>query len=94
MERVAPVGRGDRAWVKALKEEARWQPRTRELIGLLSVRRDVAKAELRLRQPRATADPQLPPGRGRRVRRVVIVLHDGRRNPAFSGETLALDFEH
>ena len=31
-----------------------------ELGGLLSARRDVAKAELRLRQPRTTADPGHP----------------------------------
>ena len=42
----------------ALKEEARMRPRNLgELCGLLSARRDVAKAELRLRQPRTTADP-------------------------------------
>ena len=44
-----------------LQKEARLQPRNRsELFGLLSVRRDVAKAELRLRQPRTTADPGHP----------------------------------
>ena len=37
------------------------KPRTRgELFGLLSVRQDVAKAELRLRQPRTPADPGHP----------------------------------
>ena len=43
--------------LEALKEEARMRPRNLgELCGLLSARRDVAKAELRLRQPRTTAD--------------------------------------
>ena len=47
--------------LEALKEEARMRPRNLgELCGLLSARRDVAKAELRLRQPRATADPGHP----------------------------------
>ena len=48
--------------MEALKEEARLQPRqsVTELFGLLSARRDVAKAELRLRQPRATVDPGHP----------------------------------
>ena len=47
--------------LKALTEEARLQPRKlSELNGLLSARRDVAKAELRLRQPRTTADPGHP----------------------------------
>ena len=47
--------------LEALKEEARMRPRNLgELCGLLSARRDVAKAELRLRQPRATVDPGHP----------------------------------
>ena len=47
--------------LKALTEEARLKIRTRgELFGLLSVRQNVAKAELRLRQPRVTTDPGHP----------------------------------
>ena len=47
--------------LKALTEEARLQPRNRgEVFSLPWVRQDVAKAELRLRQPRATADPGHP----------------------------------
>ena len=47
--------------LETLKEEARLQPHNSgELFGLLSVRRDVAKAELRLRQPRTTDDPGHP----------------------------------
>ena len=47
--------------LKALEEEALLKPRTLgELGGLLSARRDVANAELQLRQPRATANPGHP----------------------------------
>ena len=42
--------------LEALQKEARLQLHS----SLLSVRRDVAKAELRLRQPRATANPGHP----------------------------------
>ena len=47
--------------LKALQKEARLPPRNLNgLRGLLSVRQDVATAELRLRQPRVTADPGHP----------------------------------
>ena len=47
--------------LKALTEEARLKIRTRaELFGLLSERKEAAKKELRLRQPRVTADPGHP----------------------------------
>ena len=44
----------------ALQQEARLRPNTLRELGKHQARRELAKAELRLRQPRATANPDHP----------------------------------
>ena len=65
--------------LKALRGEGRLRARNlSELCGLLSARRDVARAELRLRQPRATAtaNPILATKAGERALKARQIWND------------------